>query len=551
MDNDYVVLNRLEELDAKRIDLGIFEAWSSPSELARALGLARGEITDALRRLAGQGHLLLDEAGRMRSRMAELARELRYVKQRFDVGDAHRRPYLIRALKVELKTREKPVRDQPLDQVFGEIREALAGDLTAALVLDGLAEMLRRSWKDPNPLLAGFQSRAIQGIFTAWRGRDTANSFVISADTGSGKTEAAGLPLIAGAACDVLEGLRGVRAILVYPRIRLAANQAQRLAGYLAALAAVEGMPTLTLGLQNAQVPTRLDAIEDYLQGFWGRADGGCLGFPFFACPACAAELELVQLVPRGGLNGVDLLRCHCGWRFAGWVGSKSGLCANPPQFFLPVTESLHQWQQDDRYGVLLGDRDGVAPPRALLADEIHLYSHVHGAQVGYTLRRLLARATLNDPTGPPPLAIGMSATLGDPARVWRELCGRDAVRLLCPEPAERQENPKGREYFYFVQPEVESRGKDIAGASATIQALMCLAHGMRRRTGRDGGYRGIVFLDSIDKLKRLHGAYQDAERGKASCRPALPALRRRSDHRRAAACLLRGASGLRPFPGR
>ncbi len=75
--------------------------------------------------------------------------------------------------------------------------------------------------------------------------------------------------------------------------------------------------------------------------------------------------------------------------------------------------------------------------------------------------------------------------------------------------------NPKGREYFYFVQPEVESKGKDIAGASTTIQSLMCLAHGMRRRTGKEGGYRSIVFLDSIDKLKRLHGDYTDAEEGK------------------------------------
>jgi hypothetical protein len=104
-----------------------------------------------------------------------------------------------------------------------------------------------------------------------------------------------------------------------------------------------------------------------------------------------------------------------------------------------------------------------------------------------------------------------MSATLGDPARVWSELIGRDPVLELRPEP-ERLKNPRGREYFYFVQPEVESRGQDIAGASTSIQSLMCLAHGMRRRNGTDGGYRAIVFLDSIDKLKRLHGDYQDAE---------------------------------------
>jgi len=58
----------------------------------------------------------------------------------------------------------------------------------------------------------------------------------------------------------------------------------------------------------------------------------------------------------------------------------------------------------------------------------------------------------------------------------------------------------------------VESRGKDIAGASTSIQSIMCLSHGMRRRTGKAGGFRSLVFLDSIDKVRRLHAAYQDAE---------------------------------------
>src|SRR3546814_10154127 len=97
-----------------------------------------------------------------------------------------------------------------------------------------------------------------------------------------------------------------------------------------------------------------------------------------------------------------------------------------------------------------------------------------------------------------------MSATLGDPAEAWRRLVGRDEVFLLAPAANERTSNPRGREYFYFIQPEVESRGQDIAGASTTIQSLMCLSHGMRRRSGKEGGFRSLVFLDSIDKIRRL-----------------------------------------------
>src|ERR1700748_315741 len=105
-----------------------------------------------------------------------------------------------------------------------------------------------------------------------------------------------------------------------------------------------------------------------------------------------------------------------------------------------------------------------------------------------------------------------MSATLGDPAASWGRLVGRLGVETLTPAAAEKTINPRGREYFYFIQPEVESRGRDVAGASTTIQALMALAHGMRRRSNGDGGFRSLAFLDSVDKLRRLHAAYDDAE---------------------------------------
>ena len=520
-DEDFEFLNHLEDNETRRINFGIFEAWTSLPELAKSLGASRGQVSDALRRLQSHGHVLMDEEGRIRSRMAELAREVRYVKQRFAVGDADRRPYLVRSIKIEARDREKPVRDQRLSGVIDGIRASFNGDADANRVLQGLQTMLRRRWDSEDPALAGFQARAIGTIFTAWLGRGSDDTFVITADTGAGKTEAACLPLIAGAAYDRLRGHEGTSVVLVYPRVRLAANQAQRIAGYLAALASVEGMPRLTLGLQNWQVPTDLSRIHESLQDVWTTAAGGILRFPFFACPDCGGDLVL----HRGrGYEGVDALACvRCPWRFDGWVGSKATLRQRPPDLFLPVTESLHQWQQEPAYGVLFGDVARYRAPRAVLADEIHLYTHIHGAQVGYALRRLLARSELNGSDQPSPLAIGMSATLGDPARVWGELIGRPRVHELRPTPEERLRNPRGREYFFFVQPEVESRGRDIAGASTTIQSLMCMAHGMRRRTGRDGGYRSIVFLDSIDKLKRLHGDYQDAEEARR-----LAALRTR-----------------------
>lgn len=507
-DADFELLNALETHEATRINFGIFEIWTSAAELAAIAGAPQQSVGGAIERLQTHGWLLEAADGRLRSRMAELAREVRYVKQRFNPGDAGDRPYLVRSLKVELRNRDKPERSEKLGVVVATAALGLSENHAAAL--SALSEMLRRLWGG-GASIAGFQARSLVALSQAWGGAG-GDAFVIAADTGSGKTEAAVLPLIAAAAADRLNGVRGVRAVLAYPRVRLAANQAQRLVGYLAAFASEPGMPMLTVGLQVGPVLERFDPLPSNAEkGGWLPAGDRTFTFPFFACPHCEGDLLLRH---GAGFDGIDRLQCTaCDWSYDGWVGSKAAMRLTPPDFFLPTTDSLHQWLHDPRYGRLFGDDNAFAAPRALLADEIHLYSHVHGAQVAWTLRRLAARSALNAAPGDPAmLMIGMSATLGDPAQAWTQLSGRDAAELLTPTAEEKRLNPRGREYFYFVQPEVESRGRDITGPSATIQSLMCLAHGMRRRTGDEGGFRSLVFLDSIDKVRRLHAAYEDAE---------------------------------------
>lgn len=507
-DADFRLLNELEDGEMQRINFGIFELWSSLRDLESSLGWNRSRTVASAERLRQHGYLIIGADDLCRSRMAELAREVRYVKQRFRAADAADRPYLVRSLKLAIRDRNKPQRDRPLSGLIQQLKVDAGGDVHARVALEAVQEMLQRAWSAGDPSLAAFQERAIWKIFRSWIGHDPADAYVITADTGSGKTEAACLPLIAGAAWDQLRGLRGTRALLVYPRIRLTHNQAQRMADYLAHFAAVPEAPTLTLGIQSTGVPSTF--TSQYLDESWERR-GASLTFPFFDCPNSNCRKPLL-LEPGAGIDGADRLFCvTCGWSFRGWVGSQRRIAEKPPTFLLMVTESLHGWMQDPRYGGVFGDC-AVPPPRALLADEIHLYALTHGANVGYALRRLSARAHTNAKDGHPPLAIGMSATLGRPDRIWGELSGRQDVVELAPSASERKINPRGREYFYFVQPEVESRSKDVAGASTTIQSLMVLAHGMRRRTGKEGGFRALVFLDSIDKVRRLHGDFLDAE---------------------------------------
>lgn len=504
-DDDFRILNGLEDFEASRINFGVVEAWTSTAMLADELGRSRTEIANAMTRLLANGWVMSASEGRIRSRMAELARELRYVKQRFGKDDTDRRPYLVRSLKVELRDRDKPKPTERLGEVFDGIECGSTDEHRSAI--SGLQRALFGLW-GADAKLAGFQRRSFEALHAAWIGSGD-GVFAIAADTGSGKTEAALLPLIAAAGGDALLGARGTSAILAYPRIRLASNQAQRLVRYLASFARQDGMPCLSAGLQLSGVPETFRELKDWDErAGWKELGSGHFLFPFFKCPECATDLHLNV---GEGVNGFDRLACvECSFVFNGWAGSKAKIRSEPPTFFLPTTDSLHQWMHDTRAGRIFGDDTRYGPPRALVADEIHLYSHIHGAQVGYTFRRLAARAQRNLDKGM--LLIGMSATLGDPKRVWGDLVGRQNVGLITPRPAEKEINPRGREYFYFVQPEVESRGYDVAGASTSIQTIMCLAHGMRRRTGKQGGFRSIVFLDSIDKLRRLHAAFTSAE---------------------------------------
>ena len=520
-DADFEVLNLLEEHEAGKINFGIFESWISPQTLADSGRFSRKEVSDAVIRLEANGYLMIAEDQRLRSRMAETAREMRYVKQRFAAQDADRRPYLVRSLKLELRDRKKPSRNIDLNAELTRLKELHSKDGNLKKALDGLGAMLSERWGTKKPTIAAFQARGLEKILSGWRG-DGSQSIVIAADTGAGKTEAACLPMFAAAAADRLDGNDDCLAVIAYPRIRLAANQAQRLAGYLSAYAKIDGMPLLTLGMQTGEVLPRFSNFHSsYKDIGWEWIDvDNTLQFPLFACPECDSDLEM-QI--GAGEGHADRLFCQsCNWDFSGWIGSKEGMERTPPNFFLPTTDSLHRWLQDPRYGAIFGDKERGAGPRALLADEIHLYSHIHGAQVGHVLQRCAHRAAYN--RGSPPVAIGMSATLGDPAKAWSRLSGRQGVKTISANSGEAEVNPRGREYFFFAQPEVESRGKDIAGAATTIQSVMCLAHGMRRRKGKQGGFRSLVFLDSIDKLRRMHSAFTDAEEGKelASLRTRL-----------------------------
>lgn len=523
--DDYKVLNAIEDREVSWINFGVVEHWLTNDDWS-TLGMAPKLVKESIPRLIAHGHLM--QIGQWepqyRSRMAEMARLIRYVKQRFAFSSVDDSPFLVRALKLIVKTRRKPQRNQLLFDVLDNLASepCFEQDTTARKVCEAFKAMFGLLWGE-TASISQFQRDSWGHIFRKWTGNEDGSGVVITADTGAGKTEATCIPILMGAIYDKIKSQNtplGCQAILIYPRIRLANNQAQRLTHYVKCLHDL-GMPLLTVGLQTGTVPKDWKKIYEN-KDLWKPKGHNLYTFPFFKCPSCQSELHCEANGGSGLL--VDKLLCEdstCGWSFDGWVGTKSALAQNPPSLFLPTADSLHQWMHkeayfDNIYGTIFGDTH-LPPPKAILADEIHLYSMIFGSQFAYTLRRALFRLQVNDPDGRIPLAIGMSATLSSPRKLWADLTGKARKDIVHVEPhgSEMLDNPNGREYYYFVQPEVESRGRDIAAASTTIQTAMCLAHNMRRRTADQGGYRSVVFMDSLDKIKRMNADFIDAEENK------------------------------------
>ena len=120
-ESDYTVLNAIEDRESAWINL----VWSNKPLKEDLLSLDPQESCEAaIPKLIAHGHLMVGGSTKplYRTRMAETARELRLIKQRFKYTKTDDAPYLTRAMKVLLKDRSKPKRDQALIEVFKDLR---------------------------------------------------------------------------------------------------------------------------------------------------------------------------------------------------------------------------------------------------------------------------------------------------------------------------------------------------------------------------------------------------------------------------------------------
>ncbi|MEC8849772.1 MAG: DEAD/DEAH box helicase [Pseudomonadota bacterium] len=192
-------------------------------------------------------------------------------------------------------------------------------------------------------------------------------STLVATGTGSGKTECFLFPVLAHAAAARAKGMKGIKAIIVYPMNALADDQAERIAGLVHNTPAFAG---LRVGLFVGTGATK----------FRKRAPGEPL------------EVEPAEMQPDAVISDKDRLR------------------SDPPDILLtnykmldfmlirPDDQGLWQHQQPDTL-------------RHLVVDELHSFDGAQGTDLAMLIRRLRYRLKAD---AKQIICIGTSATLGD-----------------------------------------------------------------------------------------------------------------------------------------
>ncbi|MEM1577077.1 MAG: DEAD/DEAH box helicase [Archaeoglobaceae archaeon] len=522
-DNFYLqVLDKIQENEERLINFGIYETTTTLDELMEFFGkdCDRTKLKLALDKLEKERLILRLGPEAYRSRIGEIVRLLYKVKQRFYGMPIYEAPNLVQAVKFKIVPRKQPKRTESLEETIN--------------LLDAETHLMERAeqgiWRrakeyflsnflkavGENFKLSKFQQRAIISLFRAHiKGEET--GFVITAETGSGKTEAFLIPILLH--CIMQKSFlnrRGTKALIIYPRIKLAENQLMRLVKYLSVInAGLKQSNKITVGIDYKDI----EWDKPKLVQKWTK--DGKIVFPIFKCPFCESRLVIDDKEIR--ITGQTIVKCEndtCDFRtkFSKQfivdfiLLSKIDIQNAPPDILIITTESLHRRLMDASFRRVFGDSigyDSPTVPTFVIMDEIHLYRSLHGSQISLLMRRLKKR--LHDNLREKyPVMVGVSATVINSEDFWSKLSGVPKYKITEISPLEEEKIEAGKEYYIFVKPEKQSREKLIPVLSTTIQTVMCVMHNMKKRPDK---YKGLGFVDSIDTLKRWAHDQRDAER--------------------------------------
>ncbi|WP_044185098.1 DEAD/DEAH box helicase [Hyalangium minutum] len=523
-----------------------------------------------LRRMVKEGDLIFaSDRQRARSRALEVAHYLRNLRQRTALKEQSGfRPRLVEMMKVEVRKRERPVRARTLDELLDALSELeyeqTADHLEALPPLQKLEELkeafgafLQRAL--PSPQFADFQMRAFEQLVTEAFLKQNAEpkAAVIAAGTGFGKTEAFLLPILFYSAYARLlkqhnvreegdQDTSGIDALLLYPRVDLCDNQAERLLGYLYHLNAVL---LEKFGKEALGGPLRLALAHGRINDTFR-----------IRCPACLKEEKVAGVAWTENDKNKAFIRP----KFRDTDRVESFFCdrklehqhvadmlvfqvyreSRDADLLITTVDTLHR-RLMDHHGEASIFKSRKLPPRFVVLDEMHIYEGQHGAHVANILRRCRQRIShMRHAITVPPLFIGASATAGSPEQLAARMFGVPLDKIQLIQPGSDEKKTQGLEYFFFLRSPgnrlVEERlppavladeapdddtqddfpvpsqppspSHFVSERATMLQAAFALQHTMKA-PGRVGAKRRTLgFVDSVDSAQRLGSQLDDAE---------------------------------------
>lgn len=528
------ILGRLESLEDPLLCWGVVDGGFSTSELREIVDRELASMQEwdvdadsAIEAMTSCALLVYDSSvspARWRTRNAETIRLVARLRQCFLNQNWQSGTSLIADFRYARRPRFYPKRNQAWETVFDGLDGA--GDAHRS-VIDSMTQ--RDGARD---LLSGFQVRATRHILTALRGQTT-TATVVSAGTGSGKTNAFYLPAFSYLA-SVTNPSAWTRILAVYPRKELLKDQLDTALAHACRLINLWKRllgRSLTIGALYGSTPTNAKNVRSRNREWGKRAQG--MASPQMRCPGDGYSLCRGELI---WLNedidaGVERLLCaKCG-RALGQdqvVLTRQRMQSSPPDLLFVTTEMINRGLSDLNVSRPLGvDAPANRKPRMMLLDEIHTYDGTTGAQVAMVLRRW------HHSIQAPITFVGLSATLSNPIRHMADLTGvaDEQVTSISPEPEELEY--EGAEYLLALRSDPTSGASVL---STTIQTAMLLPRAQDEPASRVSsgvyGTKAFVFTDDLDVTNRLFSYLLDAEGQKFSVgrsksfKPPLASLR-------------------------
>jgi hypothetical protein len=556
-----LVLDELEDREARLLSWGVAEVTLSRSEVVEAIGKVDPDSSpDAVLERLLSHHLLVSVPPNLfRTRTAETVRLASGLRQWFGSGDyGHVKdggPHpdhpgqnlpdlaelgkwqdckrLVSDFRFQAVPRSRPARNRNRAEVLASLHPHASQAAISAL--EGiLPETISRFQEDSLRTLLG------------WGAGDRDTAAIVTAGTGAGKTYAFFLPVLAQLTASQW-GRDCPQVLAIYPRNVLLKDQLRVAFGLCRALDAATrkaARSPLSVGALFGDVPVTAGSVSEKPpgKGGWARrgADHLC---PFFACPKCGGEMVWTAQDRSKDLQRLKCTDSKCGHRTeSGEIAlTRDRLRRDPPDLLFISMELLNTYLQRTDADRVIGGRR--ASPRFVLLDEVHTYGGVAGAQNAYVLRRWRSRVYAKERS----IAwVGLSATLERPRDFFQQLVPiSQHVEVVHLHPADADLEEVGKRYSLILKGNPFTQAALLA---VTIQALMLLERtcALPRQVSDTGwmssvfGHKTFAFTDTLDVFSRLEGDLTDAES------KLLPWLRSTHPDEAMADCERRSQAGQR-----